>query len=117
MLLVQVWLLPESPRWLAKKGKEEEARQVLGRLRAHGDAYDPMVERELLEMRHTIELTEQGGRLTAKELFTNGPTMNLYRLCLAVGAQAMQQIGGINLVRLHAISFPHTPDLKLTGPV
>ena len=33
VLFVSVWIFPESPRWLAKVGREGEGRWVLGRLR------------------------------------------------------------------------------------
>lgn len=88
-----------------KHGQEKDARQVLARLRAQGNAEDPIVERELADMKHAIEATEAGGRLTAKELFSNGPEQNRTRLLLAVGAQAMQQIGGINLVTVSPNCF------------
>lgn len=40
----------------------------------------------------------QGQKLTWKEFLSNGRDMNLWRASVACGSQAMQQIGGINLV-------------------
>lgn len=115
-----------------KKGHHDDARRVLARLRADGNVDDPLVERELKEMKSAIQATEAGGPLTAKELFSNGKEQNLTRLLLAVGAQAMQQIGGINLVTVRAltlsffhyeahpivlITFSTTPQVSLRTPL
>jgi MFS family permease len=36
-LIAIVWFFPESPRWLAKVGRDDEARYILGRLRGEED--------------------------------------------------------------------------------
>src|SRR5215204_3988365 len=50
VLLVGMYFLPETPRWLVSKGREDEARRVLGRTRS-----DEEVEQELQEIRQAEE--------------------------------------------------------------
>lgn len=57
-----VFLLPESPRWLVSRGKNEEALQILARYHANGNSEDPFVQFEFAEMQATIKLGEQSGR-------------------------------------------------------
>lgn len=53
-LLFVVLVLPESPRWLMIRGREEEALQVLAQLHARGDVDDPLVQGEFHEMKMTV---------------------------------------------------------------
>jgi len=46
-----------------------------------------------------INAMTQGQKLTWKEFLSNGRNMNLWRTSVACASQAMQQIGGINLVK------------------
>ncbi|KAI9840615.1 MAG: hypothetical protein M1837_001511 [Sclerophora amabilis] len=101
ILIVGILALPESPRWLVKHGKEDAAKEILGRLYLK-PADSPEIEKDVEEMRAINRLTS--GKLTVKEFFSNGPEKNRWRASVAFGAQAFQQIGGINLVTYYATS-------------
>ncbi|KAM0698519.1 hypothetical protein Q7P36_001986 [Cladosporium allicinum] len=53
---VGIWLLPESPRWLCSKDREEDALKVLVKFHANGNAQDDFVKAEFAEIRETIQL-------------------------------------------------------------
>lgn len=42
--------MPESPRWLVQKDRQEDALQVLGKIHAGGDVNDPYVQAEFAEI-------------------------------------------------------------------
>jgi len=85
--------LPESPRWLAAKGKHAEALSVLAALA--GTSTD---DRKVLQTFHGIcdaVAAEQSTGFSMKELLSHGKGQNFRRTLLGVLAQCFQQISGI----------------------
>ena len=86
-----VFLMPESPRWLARQGRKEEAREVLAAL-ADEDPQSLTITAEMAAIEESLEHTR--GSLTL--LFKNGEQRYAHRLALAMCGQFFQQMCGIS---------------------
>ncbi|QPC78079.1 hypothetical protein HYE68_008831 [Fusarium pseudograminearum] len=52
--LLLVWFVPESPRWLIRKGREQDALAMLTKCHGEGNELDPVVQLEYTEIKQTL---------------------------------------------------------------
>ena len=55
VVLAFVWFIPESPRWLMSRGREEEALKILTKYHGEGDPEHYVVRIEMDEMKEGIK--------------------------------------------------------------
>ncbi|EAA34084.3 general substrate transporter [Neurospora crassa] len=114
-VVILLWM-PESPRWLVKDGRSQEARAVIAKIAAGDDAQDPSTRREVDAVLKSIEI-EVREEATAMRLggagagYANGNAVNAWmeamrelirvrrnRRALAIACllQGLQQLCGFN---------------------
>lgn len=94
--LLAVWLLPESPRWLVSKGKEEQARKMLIKYHGNGNEDDDFARWEYSEITSTLRLERESSGTGWSELWkTKG---NRKRSALIIATAIFSQCSGNGLV-------------------
>ncbi|KAI8084782.1 general substrate transporter [Halteromyces radiatus] len=104
ILLAGTAILPETPRWLVSKDRNEEAKVVLARLWTNEDTTHPRCVSEFEEIRDGIELERRLGISSYKELFSKGRFNNRYRVLIGMLSQIIQQLSGINATTYYLTS-------------
>ncbi|KAM0718956.1 hypothetical protein Q7P37_006028 [Cladosporium fusiforme] len=100
LLIFGILLFPESPRWLLKHGKTEAAAEIMAHLH-DTQPNDENICNDIDEI-NKLNAVTQGQKLTMREFLSKNRAMNRWRASVACACQAMQQIGGINLVTYYA---------------
>lgn len=110
ILLIMVFFFPESPRWLLKHNREEQAIRVLAALRGDGDRNHPNVLHELKEIRETLRIEEaQGGEPSFYNMLFEKDEMNIpRRVHMTVWLQILQQVKYLCSSSHIAIIIAHT---------
>lgn len=94
-MFLAVLILPKSPRWLMLKGRKDEARAVLSRVRTLDE-----VNSELQEIEGTLKKTHH-----FRDIFRGKGFIKV--LILGIVLQMIQQFSGINTVIYYAPSIFH----------
>jgi hypothetical protein len=103
LTIALLFFLPETPRWLAKHGDNEDSRAVIARLFGKNVPLDdPDVNSLYNDIQEAIALESAGGSFQYKELFTGGKLQNFRRILLCVAVDGFSQLSGINLITYYA---------------
>jgi sugar porter (SP) family MFS transporter len=89
-----LFIVPQSPRWLALKGRHEESKKVLARI--GGNEYAEQVHSEILEH---LKKAHESGKSSFREVFSK--SMGTI-LIVGFGIAFFQQITGINAIFYYA---------------
>ncbi|KAI1639049.1 general substrate transporter [Biscogniauxia mediterranea] len=104
LLFLGLLVLPESPRWLAKKDRWDEAKGVLTLVHGKGNPNAPIVSKEMAEIRENVEFERQNADVSYIELLR--PRM-INRTHIGIFTQIWSQLTGMN-VMMYYISYVFT---------
>lgn len=102
-VVVLVFGLPESPRWLYSRGKIEEAQEVLSAIFGK-EINDPYIISEMDSIKEALAIEQETEAKASifSVLFKTDTVKTRHRIMLAWIVQFMNQAGGINLVVYYA---------------
>jgi sugar porter (SP) family MFS transporter len=104
ILFCGMTFLPESPRWLGRHDRWDEARNVLTLVHGKGNPDAPFVITELKQIRDQIEFERSNADVTYLELFK--PNM-INRTHIGIFTQIWSQLTGMN-VMMYYITYVFT---------
>ncbi|KAI0021177.1 general substrate transporter [Xylariomycetidae sp. FL0641] len=112
VLCLGLLILPETPRYLIKRGDKQAAGMALSRLRRLDITHPALVE-ELaeIEANHDYELSL--GSETYRDVFLGSPHLGR-RILTGCGLQTLQQLTGINFIMYYGTTFFKTA--RVTDP-
>ena len=71
LVLVFVWFIPESPRWLISRGRDEEGRAIMIKYHStDGGTSNPLIELQLREFKNMIEVRKMEAVWDYSSLFS-----------------------------------------------
>ena len=104
-LVIGMWRLPDSPRWLISQSRTEQARKILQRVRNASD-----VGAEMAEIQKSMEQQGVGGMKGLLQPALRMP------MIVGLGLAIFQQLTGINTVIYYAPSIFKFAGITAAGP-
>ncbi|KAJ3096967.1 hypothetical protein HK100_005461 [Physocladia obscura] len=104
VLAFGMFFLPESPRWLVKKGDNAGARKALARLNA-ADADSAELDVELKEITDAFEAELALGESTYADCFKHNDRKVRLRTLTGIAIQGFQQLTGVNFIFYYGTTF------------
>jgi SP family galactose:H+ symporter-like MFS transporter len=104
-LIIGMWWLPDSPRWLISRSRVDEARNVLKRARTTAD-----VDQEIKDIQHGMAQQGTGGLAGLLQ-----PSLRM-PMVVGLGLATFQQITGINTVIYYAPTIFKFAGISGAGP-
>ncbi|KAJ3187620.1 High-affinity glucose transporter rgt2 [Irineochytrium annulatum] len=101
LLVILVYFIPLSPRWLAEKGRNEEGQAVIAKLRSL-DVNDSAVIAEYDAIRQGVEYERRIGSASWTELAKKGIGR---RVAIGFWNQVFQQLTGINVILYYSATI------------
>ncbi|KAJ8441851.1 hypothetical protein Cgig2_004462 [Carnegiea gigantea] len=95
IMLLGLFFIPESPRWLAKVGKFNDLEKSLRRIRGR----DADISVEISQIQESLEHSQHMPQAGILDLFQR---IYLHSVIVAVGLMAFQQFSGINGIGFYA---------------
>lgn len=96
VMLIGLYFIPESPRWLIYRDRNTEALRILAELRSKGNTHDVEVQMEFTGIVQDVSYDKMAYKQRFLSLLRKGNDNNRRRTLLGMGIHTFTQLSGIN---------------------